>query len=203
VSLALFALVAAIWGVLLIPLARRGRAELAVWAPERDTPARLSRGARPWTTAGDPSSDGPPADGPDPEAAEALALLGRRRAARRRTAARRRRTLLVLAVATAAGLRAWAALGGRWWVAPTAAGGLLVAYLAVLVGMAWRGSRATLARRGARPPRPAGREARRRRPGPVRAAETAWRGRATARWRVGRRRASGAPSCGPVAPTTE
>ena len=199
-SLALFALVAAIWGVLLIPLARRGRAELAAWAPERDTPARLSRGARPWT-AGDP-----PADGPDPEAAAALALLARRRATRRRTAARRRRTLLLLAVATAAGLRAWAALGGRWWVAPAAAGGLLVAYLAVLVGMAWHRSRATLARRGARSARLAGREARRRRPGPVRAAENAWRGRAAARRRAGRRRASGvgaAPGCGPVAPTTE
>jgi hypothetical protein len=202
VSLALFALVAAIWGILLIPLARRGRAELAAWAPARDTPARLSRGARPWT-AGDP-----PADGPDPEAAAALALLGRRRAARRRTAARRRRTLLVLAVATAAGLRAWAALGGRWWVAPAAAGGLLVAYLAALLGMAWRRSRAGVepARRGARPARLAGRKARRRRPGPVRAAETAWRGRAAGHRRAARRRASGvsgAPGCGPVAPTTE
>jgi hypothetical protein len=200
VSLALFALVAAIWGVLLIPLARRGRAELAAWAPARDTAVRLSRGARPWT-AGDPPADGLPADGPDPEAAVALALLRRRRATRRRTAARRRRTLLVLAVATAAGLRAWAALGGRWWVAPAAAGGLLVAYLAVLFGMARRRSRATLAPRGARPARLAGREARRRRPGPVRAVGDAWRGRAAARRRAGG--VSAAPGCGPVAPTTE
>jgi hypothetical protein len=158
VSLALFALVAAIWGVLLLPLARRGHAELAAWAPPRDTQARLSRGARPWTT-GDP-----PADDPDPEAAAALALHARRRAARRRAAARRRRTLLLLAVAMAVGLRAWVALGGRWWVAPVAAGGLLVAYLAVLVGMAWRRSRATIAWRRARPARAAAREARRWRP---------------------------------------
>jgi len=201
VSLALFALVAAIWGVLLIPLARRGRAELAAWAPARDTPVRLSRGARPWT-AGDPPAGGPPAAGPDPDAAVALALLRRRRATRRRTAARRRRTLLVLAVATAAGLRAWAALGGRWWVAPAAAGGLLVAYLAVLVGMARRRSRATLAPRGARPARLAGREARRRRPGPVRAVGDAWRGRAAAPG-VRASGVSAAPGCGPVAPTTE
>jgi len=191
VSLALFALVAAIWGVLLIPLARRGRAELAAWAPARDTPARLSRGARPWT-AGDPPAGDPPALGPDPEAAAALALHARRRAARRRTEARRRRTLLVLAVATAAGLRVWAALGGRWWVAPATAGGLLVAYLAVLVGMAWRRSRATVAWRRARPARPAEREARRWRPGRAHAV------------RAARRRARrAAAGCGPVAPTTE
>jgi hypothetical protein len=163
VSLALFALVAAIWGILLLPLARRGHAEPAAWAPRRDTPARLSRGARPWT-AGDPPADGPD---PDPGAAAALARRARRRAARRRTAARRRRTLLLLAAATAAGLRAGAALGGRWWVAPAAAGGLLVAYLAILVGMAWRRSRATPARRGVGPVRLAGRVARRRRLGPV------------------------------------
>jgi len=200
VSLALFALVAAIWGVLLIPLARRGHAELAAWATPRDTPARLSRGARPWTT-GDP-----PAEEPDPEAAAALALHARRRAARRRTEARRRRTLLVLAVATAAGLRVWAALGGRWWVAPATAGGLLVAYLAVLVGMAWRRSRATIAWRRARPARLAGREARRWRPGrvhAVRAARAAWRGRAGRRRAARRRASSAAPGCGPVAPTTE
>jgi len=181
VSLALFALVAAIWGVLLIPLARRGRVELAAWAPVRDTPARLSRGARPWTT-GDP-----PAEDPDPEAAAAQALRERRRAARRRTAARRRRTLLVLAAATAAGLRAWAALGGRWWVAPAVAGGLLVAYLAILFGMAWRRSRVAsrLAKREAQPER----------------VRVAVRRRGAARRRVGSARA--APGCGPVAPTTE
>ena len=71
---------------------------------------------------------------------------------------------MVLAVATAAGLRAWAALGGRWWVAPATAGGLLVAYLAVLVGMAWRRSRATVAWRDGRPARLAERRARRWRP---------------------------------------
>jgi hypothetical protein len=132
VSLALFALVAAIWGVLLIPLARgAGPAP----GPRRDTPGRLSRGARPWTTGDLPAED------PDPEAAAALALRARRRAARRRTAVRRRRVLLVLAVATAAGMRAWAAAGGRWWVAPVAAGGLLAAYLATLVGTAWRRTR--------------------------------------------------------------
>jgi hypothetical protein len=158
VSLALFALVAAIWGVLLIPLARHGHAGVAALPPARDTPARLARGARPWTT-GDP-----PAEDPDPEAAATLALRARRRAARRRTAARRRRALLVLAVATAAGLRAWAALGGRWWVAPATAGGLLAAYLAVLLVTAWRRSRAGVAWRRARPARRAERAARRWRP---------------------------------------
>jgi hypothetical protein len=161
-SLALFALVAAIWGVLLIPLARHGHADLTTLPPPRDTPARLARGARPWTT-GDP----PAGEDPDPEAAAALALRARRRAARRRTAARRRRALLALAVATATGLRAWAALGGRWWVAPAVAGGLLAAYLAVLVGVAWRRSRATPVRRDLGPARLAGRVARRRRVGPV------------------------------------
>jgi hypothetical protein len=158
VSLALFALVAAIWGVLLLPLARHGHAEPAT-PPPRDTPARLARGARPWTT-GDPPAEA----GPDPEAAAALALLARRRAARRRTAARRRRALLVLAVATVAGLRAGVAFGGRWWVAPAAAGGLLVAYLVVLVGMAWRRSRARVAWRRAKVAQPARRAARRWRP---------------------------------------
>jgi hypothetical protein len=129
VSLALFALVAAIWGVLLVPLARgAGPAPL----PRRDRPGRLSRGARPWTTGDLPAAD----PGPDPEAAATLALRARRRAT-----VRRRRALLVLAAATAAGLRAWAAAGGRWWVAPGAAGGLLAAYLATLVGMARRRTR--------------------------------------------------------------
>jgi hypothetical protein len=163
VSLALFALVAAIWGILLLPLARRGHAEPAAWAPRRDTPARLSRGARPWT-AGDLPADHPDLD---PEAGAARARRARRRAALRRTAARRRRTLLLLAVATAAGLRAWAVLGGRWWVAPAAAAGLLVAYLAALVAMARRRSRATPARWGVRRGRLAARVVRRRRLGPV------------------------------------
>jgi hypothetical protein len=160
VSLALFALVAAIWGVLLIPLARHGHAEPAT-PPPRDTPARLARGARPWTTGDPPTEEDPD---PDPEAAASLALLARRRAARRRTAARRRRAVLLLAVATAAGLRAWAAFGGRWWVAAAAAGGLLAAYLAVLVAAAWRCSRARIAWRRARPASLAERTARRWRP---------------------------------------
>ena len=162
-SLALFALVAAIWGILLLPLARRGHAEPAAWAPRRDTPARLSRGARPWT-AGDPPADGADLD---PEAAASRARRARRRAALRRTAARRRRALLLLALATAAGLRAWAVLGGRWWIAPAAAGGLLLAYLAILVAAAWRRSRATPGRRSVRRVRLTGRVARRRRLGPV------------------------------------
>jgi hypothetical protein len=162
VSLALFALVAAIWGILLLPLARRGHAEPAAWAPRRDTPARLSRGARPWT-AGDP----PDGAGLDRAAAAASARRARRRAARRRAAARRRRALLLLAVALAAGLRAFAVLGGRWWVAPLAAGGLLVAYLAVLVAAARRRSGAAAGRSGLRRVRLAGRVARRRRLGPV------------------------------------
>jgi hypothetical protein len=180
VSLALFALVAAIWGVLLIPLARGGHVEPAASAPRRDTPGRLSRGARPWTSGDLPAED------PDPEAAAALALRARRRAARRRTTVRRRRVLLVLAVATAAGLRGWAAAGGRWWVAPVAAGGLLAAYLATLVGTAWRRTRRA---------RPAGRVAEREagtRPAPaldILAPQDPRRGRAG--WG------------GPVAPTTE
>jgi hypothetical protein len=145
VSLALFALVAAIWGVLLLPLARGG--EPAAPARRRDTPGRLARGARPWT-AGDP----PDVEDPDPDEAVALALLARRRAARRRAAVRRRRALLVLAAATAAGLRAWAVAGGRWWVAAAAAGGLLAAYLVTLFATAWRRSRPSvrLPGRGAR-----------------------------------------------------
>jgi hypothetical protein len=148
VSLALFALVAAIWGVLLVPLAR-GAGPMPV--PRRDRPGRLSRGARPWTTGDLPAEE----PDPDPEAAATLALRAGRRAARRRTTVRRRRVLLVLAVAAGAGLRAWAASGGRWWVAPVAAGGLLAAYLATLVGMAWRRTRRA---------RPAGREGGRRLP---------------------------------------
>jgi hypothetical protein len=163
VSLALFALVAAIWGILLLPLARRGRAEPAARAPRRDTPGRLSRGARPWTAGG------PPAGAADlhPEAAAARVRHARRRAALRRTAARRRRALLLLAVATAAGLRAWAVLGGRWWLAPAAAGGPLLAYLAILVTAARRRSRAVPGRRAVRRVRLPGRAARRRRLGPV------------------------------------
>jgi hypothetical protein len=163
VSLALFALVAAIWGILLLPLARRGHAEPAAREPRRDTPARLSRGARPWTAGDPPAGD---AD-LDPEAAASRRRRARRRAALRRTAARRRRALLLLAVATAAGLRAWAVLGGSWWAAPAATGGLLLAYLVILVAAARRRSRAAPGRRAVRRLRLAGWTARRRRLGPV------------------------------------
>jgi hypothetical protein len=96
-SLALFALVAAIWGVLLIPLARRGDAEPAARSPARDTPARIARGACPWSTGDPPAADPDPEGSGEPqggapvhrEAAAAAALALRPR--RRRTAARRRR----------------------------------------------------------------------------------------------------------------
>ena len=110
-SLAVFALVVVIWAVLLVPLARRGRAELAFEASEGGS--RLSSGgARPWTSGTFPAE---PTD-EDLEAAATAARLARRRAAARRAATRRRRVLLVLAVATAAGSRAWAVLGaaGGW-----------------------------------------------------------------------------------------
>jgi hypothetical protein len=141
VSLAVFALVVVIWVVLLIPLARRGRAELAAEASQGGL--RLSTGgARPWTTGDLPDPD--PDNDPDDaalEAAAAAARLARRRAASRRAAGRRRRMLLLLVVATAAGLRAWAALGGRWWLAAATAGGLLATYLLTLAGLGWCRSR--------------------------------------------------------------
>jgi hypothetical protein len=135
VSLAVFALVVVIWVVLLVPLARRGRAELAAEAAEGNL--RLSRGARPWTTGNLPAHP----DGDDLEAAAAAARLARRRATARRAAVRRRRVLLVLVAATVAGLRAWAVLGGRWWAAGAAAGLLLAGYLLTLAGLGWRRSR--------------------------------------------------------------
>ena len=56
-SLAVFALMVVIWVALLIPIARRGRAELAADASEGGT--RLSSGgARPWNTGN--SHDEPP-----------------------------------------------------------------------------------------------------------------------------------------------
>jgi hypothetical protein len=116
VSLAVFALVVVIWVVLLVPLARRGRAELAAEAAEGNL--RLSRGARPWTTGNLPAHP----DGDDLEAAAAGARL-------------------VLVAATVAGLRAWAVLGGRWWAAGAAAGLLLAGYLLTLAGLGWRRSR--------------------------------------------------------------
>jgi hypothetical protein len=56
-------------------------------------------------------------------------------------ATRRRRVLLLLAVAMAAGSRAWAVLGGRWWLAAATAGLLLAGYLLTLLGLGWRRSR--------------------------------------------------------------
>jgi hypothetical protein len=136
VSLAVFALVVVIWVVLLVPLARRGRAELAFEASEGGR--RLSSGgARPWTAGNLPT--GPTEE--ELEAAAAAARRARRRAARRRAATRRRRVLLALVVATAAGSRAWAALGGRWWLAAAVTGLLLAGYLLTLVTLGWRRSR--------------------------------------------------------------
>jgi hypothetical protein len=137
VSLAVFALVVVIWVVLLIPLARRGRAELAAEASEGGRRLSSGTGAHPWTTGNLPADPDPE----DLEAAAAAARLARRRAASRRAAVRRRRVLLLLAAATAAGLRAWAALGGRWWLAAAAAGLLLTGYLLTLAGLGWRRSR--------------------------------------------------------------
>jgi hypothetical protein len=137
VSLAVFALAAVIWVVLLVPLARRGRAELAAEAAD---PSRLSRGsgARPWTTS--EAAEAATTD-EDAEWQATAARLARRRAACRRAAVRRRRVLLLLVVAAAAGMRSWAVLGGRWWVAAAGAGLLLAGYLAALVGRGWRRSR--------------------------------------------------------------
>jgi hypothetical protein len=136
VSLAVFALVVAIWMLLLVPLARRGRAELAYEASEGGR--RLSSGgARPWTTGNLPAE---PTD-EELEAATAAARLVRRRAAARRAAVRRRRVLLALVVAAAAGSRSWAVLGGRWWLAAAAAGLLLAGYLLTLAGLGWARAR--------------------------------------------------------------
>jgi hypothetical protein len=145
VSLAVFALVVTIWVLLLVPVARRGRAELA--AEASDGSRLTSGGARPWTT-GDLPHD-PDLDDEDEELAElelaaaaAAAHRARRRSSRRRVALRRRRVLLLLVAATAAGSRAWAVLGGRWWVAAATAGLLLAGYLLVLAGRGGSRSRA-------------------------------------------------------------
>jgi hypothetical protein len=136
VSLAVFALVVVIWVALLVPLARRGRAELAAEASEGGR--RLtSGGARPWTSGNLPTEP----TGEELEAAEAAARLARRRTAARQAATRRRRILLALAVATAAGSRAWAVLGGRWWLAAAVAGTLLAGYLLTLAGLGWHRGR--------------------------------------------------------------
>jgi hypothetical protein len=141
VSLAVFALVVVIWLALLVPLARRGRAELAVEASEGGR--RLSSGgARPWTTGNLPAE---PTD-EELAAAETAARLTRRRVARRRAAVRRRRVLLVLVVATAAGSRTWAVLGGRWWLVAAAAGLALAGYLLTLAGLGWARARRRAAR---------------------------------------------------------
>ena len=146
VSLAVFALVVAIWMALLVPLARRGRAELAAGASQGGS--RLSSGgARPWTTGNLPAE---PTDD-ELAAADLAARLARRCASRRRAAVRRRRVLLALVVATAAGSRAWAVLGGRWSLAAAAAGLLLAGYLLALAGLGWARAR----RRGRVAARPA------------------------------------------------
>jgi hypothetical protein len=132
VSLAVFALVVAIWVVLLVPIARRGRAELAAEASEGGSRLR-SGGARPWTSGNLPAEE--PSD-EELEAAANAARLARRRAVARRAATRRRRLLLLLVVATATGSRAWVVLGGRWWLAAAVAGLLLAGYLLALVGLA-------------------------------------------------------------------
>ena len=154
-SLAVFALVVVIWVLLLVPVARRGRAELAAEASNGGL--RLSSGgARPWTTGNlppDPGAEEPDPDAEELEAAAEAARLARRRASVRRAAVRRRRVLLLLVAATAAGLRTWAVLGGRWSVAAGAAGLLLAGYLLTLAGLGWRRSRRrrAMARRSARP----------------------------------------------------
>jgi hypothetical protein len=136
VGLAVFALVVVIWVALLVPLARRGRAELAFEASEGGR--RLtSGGARPWTTGNLPTE---PSD-EELEQADVGARLARRRAVSRRAATRRRRVLLALMVATAAGSRAWVVLGGRWWLAAAGTGLLLGGFLLTLVTLGWRRSR--------------------------------------------------------------
>ena len=65
-SLAVFALVVVVWVVLLVPLARRGRAELAAEASEGGSRLR-GGGARPWTTGDLPVE-------PSDEALEAAVL---------------------------------------------------------------------------------------------------------------------------------
>ncbi|HYY80493.1 MAG TPA: hypothetical protein VFD04_15105 [Actinomycetes bacterium] len=119
-SIALFATAAAIWVALLVPAVRRGRAERAAGVPSA------------VTLRGDPEGR-----------VRRLPAAGRRPARRRASPAvvRRRRVLAGLLLAGMAGLRAWAALGGRWWLAPGAAAVLLVAYLAALVAAGRRRTR--------------------------------------------------------------
>ena len=143
-SIAVFALVVVIWVVLLVPLARRGRAELAAEASEGGSRLR-SGGALPWTTGDLPDE---PTD-EELETAAVAAWMARRRAATRRAATRRRRVLMLLVVATAAGSRAWAVLGGRWWLAAAGAGLVLAAYLLTLLAVGWRRARRRRTGRGA------------------------------------------------------
>ena len=121
-SIALFATVAAIWVVLVLPSIRRGRAERALAGP----PAVALRGEPGGRVRRLPAAE-------------------HRRSARRRTVSpaviRRRRVLAALAVAELAGLRAWAALGHRWWVAAALAGLAVVTYLLALVVVASRRAR--------------------------------------------------------------
>jgi hypothetical protein len=151
VSLAVFALVVAIWVVLLVPIARRGRAELAAEASEGTSRLR-SGGARPWTSGNlpvEPGDEGLEAAAEAARRARRRAVAGRQR--RQAAARRRRRVLLLLVVATAAGSRAWVVLGGRWWLAAAAAGLLLAGYLLALVALGRArvaGVRPSPARRG-------------------------------------------------------
>ena len=149
-SLAVFALVVVIWVALLVPIARRGRAELAADASEGGT--RLSSGgARPWTTGDLP---GEPTDEELAAAAEA-ARQARRRGTRRRAAPPRRPGLRLLVLAPAARSPAGAVLGGRWWLAAGVAGLLLAGYSVTLVGLGRRRSRRRRSRAAARPGRTA------------------------------------------------
>ncbi len=50
----------------------------------------------------------------------------------RQMVARRRRVLVILSIASLAGLRAWVALGGQWWLAAAITGSLLTGYLVAL-----------------------------------------------------------------------
>jgi hypothetical protein len=137
VSIALFATVAAIWVALVLPSIGRGRAERARAAP----PAVALQGEPGGRVRRLPASQ-------------------RRRPVRRRVASRavirRRRVLAALAVAELAGLRVWAAIGGRWWVAAAAAGVALAAYLLALVVLARSRARGRSPRSARRASLPAG-----------------------------------------------
>jgi hypothetical protein len=126
VSIALFAVAAAIWAAIIVPaVARRLRAERAAGPP-----AVALRGDRLGHVRRLPAPE--------------------HRPARRRphpAVARRRRLLAGLGLLAVAALRAGAAFGGRWWLAAAVAGGLPMAYLAALAGSRRRAGRARRAAR--------------------------------------------------------